>query len=304
MPDLQDQPARNAAESQAPTPSGGGGAPADSPGVDHLAHLFTMSTTSAAAATEYAAINTTSVIALLLGLASVVALYDWLLLVVPLVAVIVGVVAWVQIGRSNGTQTGRGMALAGIALGLLLGALVGVRAAADAARTRSDRREIAQLISTVGQKVSAGDYDGAYALFSDKFKSYVTREQFAQTWSGMQADPAAGRIQSFTWNGRAEFDKTAAGVEVAGAGTDWRWEKYPQPLFYQMFFTKPGDHWIVDSIPTLFKVPRRPRRGGATDTNQQQQQSPDASPSPAEDVLSPDSGAAGSPSSPNDPVAR
>jgi hypothetical protein len=302
MPDLQDQPARNADdESQAPTQTGSGGAP-ESPGVDHLAHLFTMSTTSAPAATEYAAINTTSVIALLLGLASVVALYDWLLLIVPLVAVVVGVVAWVQIGRSNGTQTGRGMALAGIALGLLLGALVGVRAVADAARTRSDRREIAQLIGTVGQKVSAGDYDGAYALFSDKFKTYVTREQFAQTWSGMQADPTSGRIQSFTWNGRAEFDKTAAGVEVAGAGADWRWEKYPQPLFYQMFFIKPGDHWIVDSIPTLFKVPRRGRRG-ATDANQQQQQPPDASPTPAEDVLAPDNGAA-SPSSPNDPTAR
>jgi hypothetical protein len=297
MPDLPDQPARIASDPTT-TPANSGG-PGESPGVDHLSSLFTMSTTSAAAATEYSAINNTSVIALLLGLASVVALYDWLLLVVPLAAVIVGAVAWVQIGRSNGTQTGRAMALGGILLGLALGAVVGVRAATEAARTRNDRQEIAQLIATVGQKISAGDYDGAYALFSDKFKTYVTREQFATEWSKYQADPTAGRIQSFTWNGRAEFDKTAAGVRVAGAGADWQWEKYPQPAFYQMFFIKPGDGWIVDSIPSVFRVPRK-RRGGAGDATQ----SPggDASPTPAEDALSP--GGAAAPSSANDPAGQ
>jgi hypothetical protein len=293
MPDLQDQPASNSSG-----PTAGSGGTGESPGVDHLAHLFTMSTTSAAAATEYAAINSTSVIALLLGLASVVALFDWLLLVVPLAAVVVGVVAWVQISRSSGTQTGRGMALGGILLGLALGAVVGVRAATEAARTRSDRQQIAQLIATVGQKVGAGDYDGAYALFSDKFKTYVTREQFAQEWSKYQSDATAGRIQSFTWNGRAEFEKTAAGIPVAGAGADWQWEKYPQPVFYQMFFIKPGDAWIVDSIPSVFKVPRKGRGGNAS----QSPDGADTSQTPAEDALAP--GGAATPAAPNDPTAQ
>ena len=56
---------------------------------DGLSSLYTMSTTSAPAKTEYAAINSPSVVTLLLGVASVLALFTPILLLIPLAAFLV-----------------------------------------------------------------------------------------------------------------------------------------------------------------------------------------------------------------------
>ena len=56
------------------------------------------------------AVNTAAVLAALLGVASGLAIFSPLLLVIPGIAVIVSVIAWRQIANSNGTETGKPLA--------------------------------------------------------------------------------------------------------------------------------------------------------------------------------------------------
>src|SRR3954454_3984530 len=88
---------------------------------DALAGLHKMSTTAGITSQEYVAINIPSIVALVLGLASVVAVLNAVLLVVPLAAIATAAVALRQIRESNGTQTGRAFAWAGIAFSLAIG---------------------------------------------------------------------------------------------------------------------------------------------------------------------------------------
>src|SRR5215213_1889000 len=87
-----------------PRPAGDDGP--DAP--DALARLHKMSTTAGITSQEYVAINIPAIIALVLGLASVVALLNvsGVLLVIPLAAIVTAFAALSQIRASNGTQTG------------------------------------------------------------------------------------------------------------------------------------------------------------------------------------------------------
>src|SRR5215212_4817149 len=83
---------------------------------DPLAHLHKMSTTAGLGSGDYVAVNGTAVFALLVGLASALALMSEVLLILPLVAIVASVMAWQQIRNSNGTQTGKGLAIAAMVL--------------------------------------------------------------------------------------------------------------------------------------------------------------------------------------------
>ena len=74
---------------------------------DPLAHLHKMSTTAGLGSGDYVAVNGTAVFALLVGVASALALMTEVLLILPLVCVIAAVVAWGQIRHSNGTPGSR-----------------------------------------------------------------------------------------------------------------------------------------------------------------------------------------------------
>ena len=91
---------------------------------DALSGLRKMSTTAGVGTGDYVAINTLAIASTLLGLGSMIVplLSDLdLLQIIPLAAIITAVVAWRQIQRSNGTQSGKGLAAAGIVLALLIG---------------------------------------------------------------------------------------------------------------------------------------------------------------------------------------
>src|SRR2546429_5411940 len=89
--------------------------PADAPiDDDPLARLHKMSTTAGVASQQYVAINNAAVIAALLGVASALALLTPTLLIVPLAGVVVAIVSWRQISNSNGTETGKPLALLGL----------------------------------------------------------------------------------------------------------------------------------------------------------------------------------------------
>src|SRR5688572_26011279 len=73
---------------------------------DPLHNLYRMSRTAGLGSGDYVAVNNTSVLALLLSLASLLSLLSPWVLVVCVAAIVCGVLALKQIRSSNGTQTG------------------------------------------------------------------------------------------------------------------------------------------------------------------------------------------------------
>src|SRR5271170_804167 len=104
MPSIQRQ--SKDSEPAAPTPVGAAG-------TDHLRELPKMSSTAGVGTEEYVAINVPAVFALLLGFAGILALIEAPFVVIALAAIVVAIVAMVQIAKSSGTQAGGGFAVAG-----------------------------------------------------------------------------------------------------------------------------------------------------------------------------------------------
>jgi hypothetical protein len=120
-------------------------------GDDPLAHLHKMSTTAGLGTTDYVAVNGMSIVALILGVASSLSLFANELLVIPIVAVVLAIVAFFQIRDSNGTQTGKGLAAVGLVCALAFVGLVGGRLMFQIIGNRSDEQAIDQLIAQLDQ---------------------------------------------------------------------------------------------------------------------------------------------------------
>src|SRR5580704_164893 len=83
---------------------------AESAATEHLVNLPKMSATAGVGVQEYVAVSVSAVFSLLLGFASLLAIMENALIVIPILALALSIVALRQINRSNGTQTGRGVA--------------------------------------------------------------------------------------------------------------------------------------------------------------------------------------------------
>jgi hypothetical protein len=164
---------------------------------DPLAKLHRMSRTAGLGTQEYVAINVAAVLALLLGIASALALVWSLLLIIPLAGVVCGIVALYQIADSNGTQTGRGIAWSGIALSVLFAAVVGGRVILDNLETRSDRAAVVAAVNDFGQKLIATDFKGAYDTLSPRMQQRVPMSDFEGQMKLRYGHPAHGKITSF-----------------------------------------------------------------------------------------------------------
>ncbi len=70
-------------------------------------------------ADTYRALSTAAVASLVLGMLSILALLDWWLALIPIAGVILGIAALRKIRKQPEEYTGRGAAIAGIALGVL-----------------------------------------------------------------------------------------------------------------------------------------------------------------------------------------
>src|SRR6478609_7278380 len=107
MTDLRDQ-----TSSSPPAVNGNGTAVDDDP----LARLHKMSTTAGLGTTDYVAINALAVASVFLGLASLLAMLDPLLLALPVLAIGCSIWALTQIRHSGGTQSGASLAILGLLL--------------------------------------------------------------------------------------------------------------------------------------------------------------------------------------------
>src|SRR5689334_14102784 len=170
------------------TSSGGGG------GADPLASLHKMSRTAGLGTTEYVEVNSTAVAALLLGLASGLAVLGSILLIIPAVALVVSILALRQIRHSAGTQTGTGIAILGMVLALLCIGLVGGREALHARQVAKEKDQILSLLEGLGKNLNQANYDAAWEQFGPRFKGRITKEEFTDRWTRVQASPYFGQI--------------------------------------------------------------------------------------------------------------
>ena len=243
-----------------PTPAAPGRpASPDAGGPDPLASLHKMSTTAGITSQEYVAINITSIVALFLGLATVLAAITPILLFIPVVAIVVSLVALSQIRASNGTQTGRGFAWLGILFSLAIGGFVLARAGVEQAQTRADREAVVGQIEELGRHVAAGDYAKAYAMFSDRFHARVNRATFDAVWEQSQKVPQLGRITSMQWNQTSIYfeNDPATGNRAATAYAWVTFEKSADKARHPLVFRKSGGKWTIEDATQLFPPERR-----------------------------------------------
>ena len=227
-------------------------------GDDPLAHLHKMSTTAGLGSGDYVAVNGTAVFALILGFFSFLAFFSEMLLIVPLGCAVASVVAFRQIRRSNGTQTGVWLIVVGLLVALACGGSVFVRSATEGMRTRADRQAIGQFKEALAKQVQAGNFSAAYAKFSDRFHQRYTEQAFSDRFKLITK--YYGELKSIGWNGLAEFspDETT-GTQYAAVSLEFNFEK--NPLRDTATLRKEGDQWVIENLPDMFPPPQQPGQG-------------------------------------------
>jgi hypothetical protein len=232
---------------------------------DSLESLHKMSRTAGLGSTDYVEVNPTAVVALLLGLASALAVLGTFLLVIPLVTLIVGVVAIVQIRRSAGTQTGTAVAILGLLLALGIVGFIGGREFIDTQRKKSESEQIKALMVSLGSDLSKADYEGAWIKFGDRFKQRVKKEEFVSRWQLIQNHPMYGQIKSMKSNGIIDvrydseneqwFGVGVMLLELSNGTTDRR---------TGTFRKDPQQGWVFEDVEGFFPTPaqQRQRTGG------------------------------------------
>jgi hypothetical protein len=255
---------------QTSAPQGSGAGQLRESDADALAHLYKMSATAGVATTDYAAINPVSIVALLLGLAGVLTLFADILLLVPVVGVVMGVIALIQIRNSNRTQTGKGFAVAGIVLSMAFGGFVVGRDFMTWQQKRTDEARIASLIEGFGNELTAGKYIEAYSQFSQRFRDRVPQEVFTTTLENINQVPRLGKLSGMRWNGESMlFESNPDSGEQTVTGMVFlQFSLQTDPQREYLKFVRESGPWKIDDIPQLFPsakqrpgAPRGPRAG-------------------------------------------
>ncbi|HTW94568.1 MAG TPA: DUF4190 domain-containing protein [Tepidisphaeraceae bacterium] len=237
------------------------------PGIDqttateHLTRLPRMSTTAGVGTQEYVAVNPVCVFALLLGFASVLSIIDDSLLVIPITAVVLAIIAMRQIAQSNGTQTGRGIAQGGLFLAIAYGSFVLSGGVLESYGRYQDRQDIAKLCVRFGEDLKDRTYDDAYSLFSQRFQHRIDRQTFVRTLKSMQDElteeakkkEGLGPVNGAHWNGLVHFYADPdSGTVTAQSIMLWTFELSPNPYPKTCAFRKSANGWEFDDIFELF----------------------------------------------------
>jgi hypothetical protein len=228
---------------------------------DTLLHLHKMSTTAGLGSQEYVAVNVTSVVAVLFGLASLLAIASPALLVFPVVGVGLSLIALRQIRQSNGTQTGGGLAILGLVFSGLITAVLFSYQGVQALHRRADQEAIAGLCQKYGELLDQRKFAEAYDLFDSDFQNRVGRQAFISTLTTIQSQGTlVPPIDAITWNGLAEFHVDDTGIETADSVLKIHFKGYDAgEERQQIHFKRSGDGpWQIDNIPEQFPAARTP----------------------------------------------
>lgn len=227
---------------------------------DPLASLHHMSMTAGLGSNDYVAINVFSVIALLLGIASVAVLLGNIMVLVPLAGLACGIVALWQIGKSGGTQSGKGLAWPGLILSLAFVALLGTLRVREHLSESHATADIGRLVDQFANAVEGSQWDQAWALFSPEFKERIrdNRATFQAALQQIQGIPTGSttkptlklvRIKA----GELEFLPSG---EVRGKLL-LNFENEPQARDLKDVQYRQGEAgWLLDDLPQLFRKPR------------------------------------------------
>ncbi len=221
---------------------------------DPIAALHKMSTTAGVTPSEYVAINNLAIVTIVLGLATAMGIPWVLFSIVGIGALVCGLIALVQIRRSNGTQGGMGLAWGGIALAVIFAGAGFTIYRVREYRLDIDRREINRTIQQLGERVSQGDYAGAYKLLNETLSRSFTLAEFQARW---ELVAKRGRVLNAAGNNIFDFFETAGmpGARTnmrlhleGGAVDDWR---------FIVELRKTDSGWRIHSIGNLME-PRSP----------------------------------------------
>lgn len=209
-----------------PTPPGPGQSAGSTGGTTpdpSLNRLYQMSRTAGVGLADYRSVNTFAVIALLTGIASflVIAFPNWpLLLLVPVVALVLGVVAITQVRSSNQTQTGSLIALAGIVVSLGFSGYWGLNRVRLMTADEEARRQITALVQSLGEAVRAEDYAKAYVLFEPRFRQRVDQATFESTMRLVRTRAYRVEIAGMDVSERTIIERDRNGNMTAFAAAD------------------------------------------------------------------------------------
>jgi hypothetical protein len=224
---------------------------------DPLHNLYRMSRTAGLGSGDYVAINNTSILALILGLAGVLSMVYPLLLIISAAALVCGIMALVQIRSSNGTQSGRIFAVLGILLALGLGGLAGARLAMAGIDAHREEAAIDSLVKRTSDLLLQKNYEEAYkSCFSDNFKSQFTQQEFVDRWRPFER--YAGGIKAFDWGKHADIQAVrGSDTKRAAAGSIIRFNSTTDVATQAIVFVKENGEWRIDYLQSLFEKESR-----------------------------------------------
>ncbi|HTW94874.1 MAG TPA: DUF4190 domain-containing protein [Tepidisphaeraceae bacterium] len=238
--------------------------PANPTATDHIASLPSMSLTAGLGSGDYVAVSIAAVVALLLGVGSLLSFISSALLAIPIAGLVVSIIAFLNIRRSNGTLTGRGLAAIGLVLSIGIGTLTGGLLIKGLLDEHEASQEINQVAVEFGRHLKNHEYDAMYDMLSERFKGRVPHAAFVEKMSGIQDSLAAagpkgvGEIIGIHGGGPL-FLTQEPGTTVQTAITSLTLQ-FANPKVptedVEVDLRRSLDQWQIDSIPDLFPPPK------------------------------------------------
>jgi hypothetical protein len=216
-----------------------------------LAALKKMSTTAGLGSGDYAAVSPVAIFALVASVLGLLVVVWEYLAALGVIGLICGIIALRQINRSNGTQTGRGLAWVAIVIGAGVTAWIAGSKILNEVRTRPHREQVLQLISSLDSACAKGDYRAAYQLFSPTFRDRVNEEEFLRTLTG---NPAFGSLVGVSWNNEiVYYDVGSAGPKAAVAGGLFRFRLVSDTTRQPIEFSRDDEgKWKIQDLSMMF----------------------------------------------------
>lgn len=240
----------------APTKPTEGQTPASSdPELSHLAGLHRMSRTAGLGSSDYTAVNTLSVVGLIVAGASALALVTPFFLLLSILGVVLAVMAIVQIRNSGGTQTGLPLAALALLLSATFSGISGVKYINSITQEKADIRELDELVQNFGKAIAEQKDADAYLMTDTRFQEGTTLPQFQNLWQELAKAPTLGALQGARTQKLFVIEadpETGYRMAIGNALLDTKLRQGNDAFKTEMRFRNKDGKWRIYSIPQLF----------------------------------------------------
>jgi len=229
--------------------------------LQRLGGLHRMSRTAGLGSSDYSAVNTASVVTLLIGGASGLALLSPIFLVLPVVGVVVGIIALRQVLSSGGTQSGATLAIIGLLFALGFSGFTGVKAVRAAQTVANDENELKALVSNFGKALSENRVADAYEMTDPRFREQVPMERFKKFFDDLTGNEFVGPVKSIESNGLFAIEtdpetdfRMAMGLSLMKTAKT----SDDRPMRPEVRYRRSGDQWRIIALPEWFPPSQNP----------------------------------------------